>query len=104
MTPGRILTAIALCALGSVSAHAEIITVTIDKLVFEPAEVRARIGDTIVWNNKDAMVHTATASDKSWDVTIGPGKTGRLALQKPGDIAYFCRFHPNMKGRVVVQR
>ena len=104
MTPGRILTVIALCALGSVSAHAEVITITIDKLVFQPAEVKAKVGDTIVWDNKDFMAHTATATDKSWDVTIAPGKTGRTALKKAGSIDYYCRFHPNMKARVVVAR
>ena len=41
MTPGWIPTAFALCCLGSVSAHAETIRVTVDKLVFSPAEVRA---------------------------------------------------------------
>ena len=102
MTPGRILTAIALCWLMAVPAQAEIITITIDKLVFQPAEVKAKVGDTIVWDNKDVMAHTATASDKSWYVTIAPGKTGRLMLKQSGSVDYFCRFHPNMKGRIVV--
>ena len=49
------------------------------------------------------MAHTATASDKSWDVTIEPGKSGRLTLTGSGSVNYFCRFHPNMKGRIVVK-
>jgi plastocyanin len=102
MTPRWILTALALCWLGSVSAHAETITVTIDKLVFSPAEVKAKVGDTIVWDNKDILAHTATASNKDWDVMIGPNKTGTLVIKKAGDVAYFCKFHPNMKGRIVV--
>lgn len=101
MTPGRILTAIALCALGSVSAHAGVITIAIDKMAFQP-EVTAKVGDTIVWDNKDVVAHTATASDKSWDVTIAPGKTSRIAITKAGRFDYYCRFHPNMKGRIVV--
>ena len=101
MMPGRILTAVALCWLGSVSAHAEVITVTIDKMTFQ-REVTAKVGDTIVWDNKDVVAHTATAFDKSWDVTIAPGKTGRIAVKKPGNFDYFCRFHPNLKGRIVV--
>ncbi|MBS0536801.1 MAG: cupredoxin family copper-binding protein [Proteobacteria bacterium] len=99
--PGRILTAVTLCWLGSVSVHAEVITVTIDKMAFQP-EVTAKVGDTIVWDNKDVVAHTATATDKSWDVTIAAGKTGRVAVEKAGSFDYFCRFHPNMKGRVVV--
>ncbi|MCW5693728.1 MAG: cupredoxin family copper-binding protein [Pseudolabrys sp.] len=102
MTPGRILTAIALCWSMAAPAQAEVITITIDKLVFQLAEVEAKVGDTIVWDNKDVMAHTATASDKSWDVTIAPGKSGRLTLTRAGSVEYFCRFHPNMKGRIVV--
>ena len=30
---------------------------TIDKLEFAPAEVNAKVGDTIEWVNKDALVH-----------------------------------------------
>lgn len=102
MTPRWILTALALSWLGSVSAHAETITVTIDKLVFSPAEVKAKVGDTIVWDNKDILAHTATASNKDWDVEIGPKKTGTLVIKKVGGVGYFCKFHPNMKGRIVV--
>ena len=61
MTPRWIPTALVLCWLGSVSAHAETIQVTIDKLVFSPNEVNAKVGDTIVWDNKDILAHTATA-------------------------------------------
>jgi len=104
MTPRWILTALALCWLGSVSAHAETITVTIDKLVFSPAEVKAKVGDTIVWDNKDILAHTATASDKEWDVMIGPKQTSSLLLKRPGNVDYFCKFHPNMKGRLIVAR
>ena len=102
MMPGRILTAIALCWFMAAPAQAEVITVMIDKLVFQPAEVQAKVGDTIVWDNRDVMAHTATASDKSWDVTIAPGKSGRLTLTRAGSVDYFCRFHPNMKSRIVV--
>ena len=103
MTPRWIaLAALALFWLGSVSAHAETIQVTIDKLVFAPTEVTAKVGDTIEWVNKDILAHTATATNKDWDVIIAPKQTGRLALNKAGAFDYFCKYHPNMKGRVVI--
>ena len=48
---------------------AETIQVTIDKLAFSPATVEAKVGDTIVWVNKDVFAHTATVKD-GWDVMI----------------------------------
>lgn len=96
------LAAFALSGLMSVSAQAETIQVTIDKLVFVPAEVTVKAGDTIEWVNKDILAHTATAANGDWNVTIAPKQTSRLVVKKPGTIDYFCKYHPNMKGRVVV--
>lgn len=102
MTAKQVLTALIICWSGPVPAHAETIRVIIDKMVFEPAEINAKVGDTIVWDNMDVVAHTATASAKDWDVMIGPKRTGTLVLKKAGGADYFCRFHPNMKGRIVV--
>ena len=103
MTPGRTKLAILLLSgLMSVSAHAATVQIIVDKLTNMPAEVSAKVGDTIEWVNKDALVHSATARNGDWDVIIGPNKTARLVLKKAGAVDYFCKFHPNMKGRVTV--
>jgi plastocyanin len=92
-----------LLALGTASfpARADTITVTIDKLVFSPVDIEAKVGDTIEWVNKDAFVHTATVKG-GWDVMIQPKKSASLVLKKVDSIDYFCRFHPNMKGHITV--
>lgn len=100
MTPGRL--AMTVCMLLSVPAQAETIQVTIDKLVFVPVEVKVRVGDTLEWVNKDALAHTATATNGDWSVVTAPKQSGRIALQKAGVFDYFCKYHPNMKGRVTV--
>lgn len=88
-------------AIGVVPAQAETIDVTIDKLVFSPATVEAKVGDTIKWVNRDLFAHTATVKG-GWEVMIPPKKSARLTLKAAGPVDYFCRFHPNMKGRLVV--
>jgi plastocyanin len=103
MTPGRIAIALILFGLLPVPVRAETIQVSIDKLVFSPDEVNARVGDTIEWVNKDTLAHTATATNNDWNVSIAPNQSGRVVLKKPGAADYYCKFHPNMKGRVVVQ-
>ena len=79
MTPERIALVVSVVLGLSVSARAETIQVTIDKLVFAPAEVNAKVGDTIEWINKDALVHTATATNGDWNVNIRgkPARAGR---------------------------
>jgi len=103
MTPGRISYAATIAfALLSVPATAETIQVTIDKLVFAPTVVNAKIGDTIEWINKDALVHTATARNGDWDVNIPANQRGQIQLKKAGAVDYYCKLHPNMTGRLVV--
>ena len=102
---GARLCAFALLALVGAAAPAfaeETIRVAIDKLVFAPARVSAHVGDTIEWVNHDAVAHTATASNKDWEVALAPAGTGRVTLRHAGEIDYFCRFHPNMTGHLTV--
>jgi plastocyanin len=37
------------------------------------------------------------------DVMIPPNKTASFVVEHAGTIDYFCRFHPNMKGRLTVE-
>jgi plastocyanin len=95
---------VALALAGAAPAAAATIRVTIDKLAFSPVEVTAHVGDTIEWVNKDFVAHTATAKAAGWDLMIPAKKTMSLVVRKAGTVDYFCRFHPNMKGEVVVAK
>ena len=97
-----VLVNLLLAGLHSVSAHAATIQITIQKLVNVPAEANAKVGDTVEWINKDVLAHTATARNGDWDVMIGPNKTGRVVLKKAGTVDYYCKFHPNMTGRLII--
>jgi plastocyanin len=81
---------------------AETIHIDMQGLGYSPAAVSAHVGDTIEWANGDFLAHTATARSKEWDVMLLPKKTGRIVLKRPGDVEYYCRFHPNMVGRITV--
>lgn len=84
-------------------AFAKTITVTIENLSFKPAEVQAKVGDTIVWVNKDVLDHTATARDKSFDIVQPAKKSVSQTLTKADSFDYYCRYHPNMTGRLMVE-
>ena len=103
MMPRRILPIAAALSLGTfVSAHAATIQISIENMVFPPAETTAKVGDSIEWINKDIVAHTATARNGDFDVTILPKKTATVVLKKPGTVDYYCRFHPNMKATLIV--
>jgi plastocyanin len=86
----------------AIPAAARVIHVEMKGIGFAPAKVAAKVGDTIEWSNKDFVAHTATARDHSFDVTIPANKTASMVLKKPGRIAYYCRFHPNMTAEIDV--
>lgn len=105
MTPRPLcLAAAVVAALLSASAQAATIRITIKDLVYSPATVQAKVGDTVEWINHDVVAHTATARNGDWDVMIPANKTARLVVKKAGAVDYYCRFHPNMKARLTVVR
>jgi plastocyanin len=77
-------------------------TVEMQSLAYSPTVVSARVGDTIVWSNKDILRHTATARDGAFDVDLDTGQTGTTKLAKPGTIAVYCRYHPGMTAQILV--
>ena len=95
----QIALAVALASgMNSTLGRAEPVQVTISNLQYSPAEIKAKVGDTIVWVNKDFVDHTATMRG-GWDVAVEADKSARLVLKKPGTFDYYCRFHPNMTGK-----
>ena len=91
-----------LLALAASSARAEVIEIRAEKLVFTPAQISAHVGDTIVWMNADFVAHTATARNGAWDVMMPPNTKKELVLKSTGAVDYYCKFHPNMIGKVTV--
>ena len=91
-----------LLAFAAGQARADTIQVRIENLGFTPAEITAHVGDTVEWINADFIAHTATARDGAWDVLIPVNTTRSVVLKAEGNVAYFCKFHPNMTGRIAV--
>ncbi|MFZ0495491.1 MAG: hypothetical protein WBE80_15905 [Methylocella sp.] len=71
----------------------------IDKLAFGTAPGGLHVNDIVEWTNPDTPRHTATATDRSFDVDLPAGAAGRAILKRAGGVTYVRRFHPGMKGR-----
>lgn len=93
-------------ALGAQEAIAapRVHTIVMDKMKFGPVPSGLRVGDTIVWINKDMFRHTAIAGDKSFNIDLAPGAEGKTVLRKAGSFPFTCIFHPGMKGVLTVAR
>ena len=104
MHRGSLRTVIATLAIGAIAAlaHAATIQIVMENLVISPPEATAKVGDTLELVNKDVFVHTATAKNGDFDVTMPPKQTVTYVLQKAGTVDYYCRFHPNMKATLKI--
>ncbi len=98
---GRVLGALVL-VFAAGTARAEVVRIRIEKLAFVPAQVSAHVGDPIEWVNADFVAHTATARNGAWDVLIPVNATKSVVVQADGTADYYCKFHPNMTGRIAV--
>src|SRR6478735_5759681 len=78
--------------------------VSIMGMAYSPATLTVTAGATVTWTNNDAMAHTVTADDNSFDSgTINPGGKYSKVFATAGTIAYHCTIHPTMKASIVVK-
>jgi plastocyanin len=81
---------------------------------YNPNPVMIKEGQQILWVNGDAISHTVTSnstengsrsdSGKLFDSTaILPGHSYNKAFDIPGTYSYYCFYHPNMIGKVIVE-
>ena len=103
MRLGRLFSIALAFAPMAVPAHAATIEITMENLVISPADVSAKVGDTVTWINKDVFAHTATATNGDFDVALPPKKSATSVLKKAGTVDYYCRFHPNMKATLKIE-
>jgi plastocyanin len=79
-------------------------SVTIKDYAFAPATLTVPAGTTVTWTNDDAVPHTATASDGSFDSgNLNPGQSFSFTFATPGSHPYVCQYHAGMAGTIVVQ-
>lgn len=79
-------------------------TVVIEAMRFSPRVLEVRSGDTVVWVNKDAFPHDATAGDRSFaSPPIAAGARWEARLAQKGEHPYACTLHPTMKALLVVR-
>ena len=79
-------------------------TIRIKDFKFVPDTEEVNAGDVVEWKNEDFVAHTATADDHSFDTgPIEGGSSKRVAMRRKGRFSYSCRYHPTMKGTLVVR-
>ena len=83
--------------------------VTIKNLKYDPPKLTIKPGETVVWTNLDDNDHTVIADDKDANGNpvfasdnLGNGDKFQFTFAKRGKFPYHCKYHPRMKGIVIV--
>lgn len=106
---------------GGGGGHTHLVEMT-DALVFEPASLMIRVGDTVTWHTVGAVPHTSTADPaeavnpeesvslpegaEMWDSGIvNTGEEYSRTFTEPGQYTYFCIPHElaGMIGNLTVE-
>jgi plastocyanin len=84
-------------------------TINMNSDTFDQPQVQIAAGQTVVWNNPSARVHTVTADGGSFDSgDVASGGQFSMEFDTPGTYAYYCQYHGDvggvgMSGVIVVQ-
>ena len=84
---------------------ASVTRVTIHLMKFSQETIEIETGQTVEWTNDDLTPHTVT-SQGAGDLNSGSidaGASWRHTFIQAGSFPYYCTFHPEMKGTVVVK-
>ncbi len=95
----------AVAAFGAPAWAAEHV-VTMAGMAYAPAEVEARVGDTIRFVNRDTLDHDVFVPTVGFGIDLGkqePGAETTMVLGKPGSFEVECVFHPDMLTKVIVR-
>lgn len=86
----------------TVSANRPPDTVVIKQMQFSPAVLNVKVGDTVIFINKDIVPHNVT-EEKSrafYSDTLPVGASWKLVVKDSAN--YLCTIHPTMKGKLAL--
>ncbi len=78
--------------------------VIIDNYAFSPVTLTVKVGTTVTWINHDDDAHTVDSTEgKFKSGTLNTGDKYEFRFTQAGEYPFYCRFHPKMTGKIVVQ-
>ena len=78
--------------------------VIIDNYAFSPVSLTVKVGTTVTFVNHDEDAHTVDSTQgKFKSSTLNKGDKFEFRFTEAGEYPFYCRFHPKMTGKVIVQ-
>jgi plastocyanin len=77
--------------------------VSMEAMKYAPETLQVAVGDTVTWANRDLVPHTVSADKSLESGTIEAEREWRYVAKQKGRVDYICRFHPGMRGTLIVK-
>ena len=79
--------------------------VKIDNFSFSPQSLTVKAGATVTWMNRDDIPHNVVSTEKKFSSPVlDTDQAFSFKFQEPGSYPYFCKIHPMMTGKIVVEK
>jgi plastocyanin len=80
------------------------IEVKIDNFAYTPGVVTVKAGTQVTWINRDDIPHTVDSTQgKFKSAPMDTDEKFQFRFTEPGEYPFFCRMHPKMTGKIIVQ-
>lgn len=78
--------------------------VMIDNFVYSPVPLTIKVGTTVTWINHDDIPHTVDSTQgKFKSAALDTDDKFEFKFTEAGEYPFYCRIHPKMTGKIVVQ-
>jgi plastocyanin len=78
--------------------------IVIDNFVYSPVPLAVKVGTTVTWVNHDDIPHTVDSTDKKFkSAALDTDEKFEFRFTEPGEYPFYCRIHPKMTGKIIVQ-
>ena len=78
--------------------------VLIDNFAYSPVPLSVKVGTTVTWINHDDIPHTVDSTQgKFKSAALDTDDKFEFKFSEAGEYPFFCRIHPKMTGKIVVQ-
>jgi plastocyanin len=77
--------------------------VWMQNMAFVPGTRTVSVGTTVVWINKDNVLHNVTSTQFTSSGNLALGATHSVTFDEAGNYEYNCTLHPGMEGIIRVE-
>lgn len=105
-----LLVVVAFMSLGSAAASSPesstgpVAEVKIDNFAFTPGVITVNVGTQVTWINRDDIPHTVDSTEGRFkSAAMDTDDKFQFRFTEAGEYPFFCRMHPKMTGKVIVQ-